>query len=163
MAANSKVNRMVGLALAATVAGSLTMAPAASAQTPTTTHAPVVDTPSSNSPASSAAETTPSTSHAPSSAPATSAVTPSTSVKAPVEGNGTGTADARYASNGWTYTALASNPKNQRVYAISEARDGHPHQAVPTAWLRRRDYVVATDATRARLKDTLRQRAGVDA
>lgn len=126
MAANSKVNRMVGLALAATVAGSLTMAPAASAQTPTTTHAPVVDTPSSNSPASSAAETTPSTSHAPSSAPATSAVTPSTSVKAPVEGNGTGTADARYASNGWTYTALASNPKNQSVYAISEARDGHP-------------------------------------
>lgn len=126
MAANSKVNRMVGLALAATVAGSLTMAPAASAQTPTTTHAPVVDTPSSNSPTSSAAETTPSTSHAPSSAPATSAVTPSTSVKAPVEGNGTGTADARYASNGWTYTALASNPKNQRVYAISEARDGYP-------------------------------------
>lgn len=126
MAANSKVNRMVGLALAATVAGSLTMALAASAQTPTTTHAPVVDTPSSNSPASSAAETTPSTSHAPSSAPATSAVTPSTSVKAPVEGNGTGTADARYASNGWTYTALASNPKNQRVYAISEARDGYP-------------------------------------
>lgn len=126
MAANSKVNRMVGLALAATVAGSLTMAPAASAQTPTTTHAPVVDTPSSNSPASSAAETTPSTSHASSSAPATSAVTPSTSVKAPVEGNGTGTADARYASNGWTYTALASNPKNQRVYAISEARDGYP-------------------------------------
>lgn len=126
MAANSKVNRMVGLALAATVAGSLTMAPAASAQTPTTTHAPVVDTPSSNSPTSSAAETTPSTSHAPSSAPATSAVTPSTSVKAPVEGNGTGTADARYASNGWTYNALASNPKNQRVYAISEARDGYP-------------------------------------
>lgn len=126
MAANSKVNRMVGLALAATVAGSLTMAPAASAQMPTTTHAPVVDTPSSNSPASSAAETTPSTSHAPSSAPATSAVTPSTSVKAPVEGNGTGTADARYASNGWTYTALASNPKNQSVYAISEARDGYP-------------------------------------
>lgn len=126
MAANSKVNRMVGLALAATVAGSLTTAPAASAQTPTTTHAPVVDTPSSNSPTSSAAETTPSTSHAPSSAPAMSAVTPSTSVKAPVEGNGTGTADARYASNGWTYTALASNPKNQRVYAISEARDGYP-------------------------------------
>lgn len=126
MAANSKVNRMVGLALAATVTGSLTTAPAASAQTPTTTHAPVVDTPSSNSPASSAAETTPTTSHAPSSAPATSAVTPSTSVKAPVEGNGTGTADARYASNGWTYTALASNPKNERVYAISEARDGYP-------------------------------------
>ena len=46
---------------------------------------------------------------------------------------------------------------------LHEARDGHPHQAVPTAWLRRRDYVVATDATRARLKDTLRQRAGGDA
>ncbi|WP_248123038.1 thioredoxin family protein [Micrococcus lacusdianchii] len=46
---------------------------------------------------------------------------------------------------------------------LHEARDGHPHQAVPTAWLRRRDYVVATDATRARLKDTLRQHAGGDA
>lgn len=46
---------------------------------------------------------------------------------------------------------------------MHESRDGHPHQAVPTAWLRRRDYVVATDATRARLKDTLRQHAGGDA
>ena len=46
---------------------------------------------------------------------------------------------------------------------LHEARDGHPHQAVPTAWLRRRDYVVATDATRTRLQDTLRQHAGGDA
>ncbi|MBE1538345.1 hypothetical protein [Micrococcus yunnanensis] len=47
--------------------------------------------------------------------------------------------------------------------ALHARRDGHAHQAVPTAWTRRRDYVVATDATRARLKDTLRQHAGGDA
>ena len=60
-------------------------------------------------------------------------------------------------------SAAPANGAMPEGMALHEARDGHPHQAVPTAWLRRRDYVVATDATRARLKDTLRQRTGGDA
>lgn len=42
--------------------------------------------------------------------------------------SGTGTADALYLSreNGWTYTALARNPKNGRLYAISTDANGKP-------------------------------------
>lgn len=46
--------------------------------------------------------------------------------------SGTGTADAVYASldkqrnADWTYTALARNPKNDRVYAISTGANGKP-------------------------------------
>lgn len=40
---------------------------------------------------------------------------------------------------------------------LHERREGKAHQAVPTAWTRRRDYVVASEQTRARLADTLAQ------
>lgn len=41
--------------------------------------------------------------------------------------------------------------------ALHARRDGHPHQAVPTAWTRRRDWVVASEADRGRLRERLRQ------
>lgn len=39
---------------------------------------------------------------------------------------GSGSAKARYASGGWTYTALAFNPINGDMYAVSLAQGGNP-------------------------------------
>lgn len=39
---------------------------------------------------------------------------------------GSGSAKARYASDGWTYTALAFNPINGDMYAVSLAQGGKP-------------------------------------
>ncbi len=39
---------------------------------------------------------------------------------------GSGSAKARYASGGWTYTALAFNPINGDIYAVSLAQGGKP-------------------------------------
>lgn len=39
---------------------------------------------------------------------------------------GSGSANARYASDGWMYTAVASNPVNGDVYAVSLAQGGKP-------------------------------------
>ncbi|CAM3717934.1 hypothetical protein E4A47_04150 [Micrococcus flavus] len=41
--------------------------------------------------------------------------------------------------------------------ALHARRDGRPHQAVPTAWTRRRDWIVASEADRDRLRERLRQ------
>lgn len=35
-------------------------------------------------------------------------------------------------------------------------REGREHEAVPTVWARKKDFIVADDASRARLKDMLR-------
>lgn len=39
---------------------------------------------------------------------------------------GSGSANARYSSGGWTYTAVAHNPAADRLYAISTGEDGKP-------------------------------------
>lgn len=150
MASNSKVNRIAGLSLAAAVAGTLTLVPVAKADTTspssesTTSKAPVVSTEDT----SSAAPATSSTA-----APATTSVksaegTPkvSTSNVAPTTkadtaqewadilkgfaslivsatAAGSGTSGVQYTSDNHTYSAVASNPANGRLYAVSD--EGH--------------------------------------
>lgn len=58
---------------------------------------------------------------APAAQPAASPALPTANSKA-----GSGSANARYASGGWTYTAVAANPVNGDVYAVSLAQDGKP-------------------------------------
>lgn len=150
MAANSKVNRIAGLSLAAAVAGTLTLVPVAKAETTspssesTTSKAPVVSTEdtSSAAPASSSAaapvttsvksvEGTPKAS--------TSNVAPTTKADKSEEwadilkgfaslivsatAAGSGTSGVQYTSDNHTYSAVASNPTNGRLYAVSD--EGH--------------------------------------
>ncbi|MGV0344814.1 hypothetical protein ACUY3P_10970 [Corynebacterium lehmanniae] len=150
MAANSKVNRIAGLSLAAAVAGTLTLVPVAKAETTspssesTTSKATVVSTEdtSSAAPASSSAaapvttsvksvEGTPKAS--------TSNVAPTTKADKSEEwadilkgfaslivsatAAGSGTSGVQYTSDNHTYSAVASNPTNGRLYAVSD--EGH--------------------------------------
>ena len=150
MAANSKVNRIAGLSLAAAVAGTLTLVPVAKAETTspssesTTSKAPVVSTEdtSSAAPASSSAaapvttsvksvEGTPKAS--------TSNVAPTTKADKSEEwadilkgfaslivsatAAGSGTSGVQFTSDNHTYSAVASNPTNGRLYAVSD--EGH--------------------------------------
>lgn len=126
MAANSKVNRIVGLSLAAAVAGTFTLMPVAKAQTDTPTTEPTTVE-------ATVTETEPTSSTAQSTVTETASTTPTTtSTKSwaelleelaglivPATATGSGSADVEYTSGGKTYTALASNPKNGRLYAIS--------------------------------------------
>ena len=144
MSANSKVNRAVGLSLAAAVAGTLTLVPVAKADTtapgtePTTSKATVVATedttsPSASAPASDNVTTTTvvaDTPKASSSVAPTTTTTPWADILAdfaalivPKEATGSGTSGAEFTSDGQTYKALASNPTNGRLYAISD--EGH--------------------------------------
>lgn len=41
------------------------------------------------------------------------------------------------------------------LHRLHATRDGHAHEAVPTVWSRRRDFVVKDEATRRRLTDML--------
>ena len=150
MAANSKVNRIAGLSLAAAVAGTLTLVPVAKAETTspssesTTSKAPVVSTEdtSSAAPASSSAaapvttsvksvEGTPkaSTSNV---APTTKADTAQewadilkgfASLIVSATAAGSGTSGVQFTSDNHTYSAVASNPTNGRLYAVSD--EGH--------------------------------------
>lgn len=150
MAANSKVNRIAGLSLAAAVAGTLTLVPVAKAETTspssesTTSKATVVSTEDTSSvaPASSSAaapvttsvksvEGTPKAS--------TSNVAPTTKADKSEEwadilkgfaslivsatAAGSGTSGVQYTSDNHTYSAVASNPTNGRLYAVSD--EGH--------------------------------------
>lgn len=138
MAANSKVNRIAGLSLAAAVAGTLTLVPVAKAQTPSSSVetpssvAPVVSTPdaatpSSSTPSSAASSTVKPDGETPK---ASSSVAPTTDWAAvfkglaalivPAEATGSGTSGVTFDSNNQKYTALASNPTNGRLYAISD-------------------------------------------
>ena len=138
MAANSKVNRIAGLSLAAAVAGTLTLVPVAKAQTPSSSVetpssvAPVVSTPdaatpSSSTPSSAASSTVKPDGETPK---ASSSVAPTTDWAAvfkglaalivPAEATGSGTSGVTFESNNQKYTALASNPTNGRLYAISD-------------------------------------------
>lgn len=153
MAANSKVNRIAGMSLAAAVAGTLTLVPVAKAQTTSpssetaTSQAPVVSTESSTSasaststaaPSSESVSTTIKLGDAIQETPkASSSVAPTTTpstdwaeilksfaaLVVPATTTGSGTNDATFTSNGHTYSALASNPTNGRLYAISN--EGH--------------------------------------
>lgn len=86
------------VALAAAVAGTVALTPVASAQDPSLA-AGLADL------ASKANEALPSAQEAPA---------------------GTGSYQAHFTSGGWAYTALALNPFNDRVYAVSKAEQGKP-------------------------------------
>lgn len=144
MSANSKVNRTVGLSLAAAVAGTLTLVPVAKADTtapatePTTSKATVVATEDTTSPSASvpASDNVTITAVVADTPKASSSVAPTTTTKpwadiladfaaliVPKEATGSGTSNAEFTSDGQTYKALASNPTNGRLYAISD--EGH--------------------------------------
>ncbi|MDL0403177.1 hypothetical protein QQO25_09420 [Corynebacterium lehmanniae] len=150
MAANSKVNRIAGLSLAAAVTGTLTLVPVAKAETTslssesTTSKAPVVSTEdtSSAAPATSftAAPVTTSVKSAEGAPKAsTSNVAPTTKADKSEEwadilkgfaslivsatAAGSGTSGVQYTSDNHTYSAVASNPTNGRLYAVSD--EGH--------------------------------------
>ena len=150
MAANSKVNRIAGLSLAAAVAGTLTLVPVAKAETTspssesTTSKATVVSTEdtSSAAPASSstAAPVTTSVKSAEGSPKASASnVAPTTKADTTQEwadilkgfaslivsatAAGSGTSGVQFTSDNHTYSAVASNPTNGRLYAVSD--EGH--------------------------------------
>ena len=150
MASNSKVNRIAGLSLAAAVAGTLTLVPVAKAETTspssesTTSKAPVVSTEDTSSAApatsSTAAPVTTSVKSAEGTTKAsTSNVAPTTKADTAQEwadilkgfaslivsatAAGSGTAGVEYTSDDHTYSAVASNPTNGRLYAVSD--EGH--------------------------------------
>lgn len=156
MVANSKVNRIAGLSLAAAVAGTLTLVPVAKADTTsqstesTTSKAPVVSTEDTSSSApvspSTSATATPSSESATavrsvqgSPKASTSKAAPTTTAD-PVQewaeilksfaslivsatAAGSGTSGVQYTSDNHTYSAVASNPANGRLYAVSN--EGH--------------------------------------
>ena len=150
MAANSKVNRIAGLSLAAAVAGTLTLVPVAKAETTspssesTTSKAPVVSTedtssaaPASSSAAAPVATSVKSVEGTPKAS--TSNVAPTTKADKSEEwadilkgfaslivsatAAGSGTSGVQYTSDNHTYSAVASNPTNGRLYAVSD--EGH--------------------------------------
>lgn len=159
MASNSKVNRIVGLSLAAAVAGTLTLVPVAKADTTspssesTTSKSPVVSTEGTSSATPVASESSSTSASAPTSSSAASAVKPvegspeaSPSKVAPTTKEdtaqewadilkgfaslivsataaGSGTSGVEYTSDDHTYSAVASNPTNGRLYAVSD--EGH--------------------------------------
>lgn len=122
MAAKKKVTRAAGLTLAIALAGATTMSPVAHAQDgePSTS-------PASTSPAASAATTTTTeTTVAP--VVSTNTTTEKTDKPAPnttaAAKLGAGTAGAKYNIGGWTFTALASNPQDDKLYALSTKDNG---------------------------------------
>lgn len=148
MAANSKVNRIAGLSLAAAVAGTLTLVPVAKADTASpssespTSKSPVVSTEDTSSvaPATTSSTSTSAVKSAEGTTKAsTSKVAPTTKADTAQEwadilkgfaslivsatAAGSGTAGVEYTSDGHTYSAVASNPTNGRLYAVSD--EGH--------------------------------------
>lgn len=138
MAATSKVKRVAGLSLAAAVAGSMTLVPAASAQesstaqesaatvteSSTTTVAPSPTEPTVSATQSATVEqsATATKDNAGEVAAALQGLAGLTKDEQPVE-DGAGTSGVEQTSNGWEYTAIARNPQNDRLYAISKKKD----------------------------------------
>lgn len=138
MAATSKVKRVAGLSLAAAVAGSMTLVPAASAQesstaqesaatvteSTTTTVTPSPTEPTVSATQSAAVTTTPASgaNNAGEVAAALQGLAGLAKDEQPVE-DGAGTSGVEQTSGGWDFTALARNPKNDRLYAISKKKD----------------------------------------
>ena len=147
MTSNSKVNRIAGLSLAAAVAGTLTLVPVAKAETSSpssessTSKAPVVSSEGTSS-ATSTTSVAPSTSTSVeksavgSPKASTSNVAPTTKTDSAQEwadilkgfaslivsatAAGSGTSGVEYTSDDHTYSAVASNPTNGRLYAVSD-------------------------------------------
>ena len=147
MTSNSKVNRIAGLSLAAAVAGTLTLVPVAKAETSSpssessTSKAPVVSSEGTSS-ATSTTSASPSTSTSVeksavgSPKASTSNVAPTTKADSAQEwadilkgfaslivsatAAGSGTSGVEYTSDDHTYSAVASNPTNGRLYAVSD-------------------------------------------
>lgn len=151
MAGKKKVTRVAGLTLAIALGSASTMSPVAHAQeggpsSPATSPSSFTGAPSGSASAiTSTATVTTTTTTAPVVATDTTA-TKTAGESAPnarqnpgavnaKNASGTGTFDATYNSAGWVYTALAFNPTNDRVYAISkEAGDkkaGHLLRIAP--------------------------------
>ena len=138
MAATSKVKRVAGLSLAAAVAGSMTLVPAASAQessaaqesaatvteNSTTTVTPSPTEPTASATQSATVTTTPASgaNNAGEVAAALQGLAGLAKDEQPVE-DGAGTSGVEQTSGGWDFTALARNPKNDRLYAISKKKD----------------------------------------
>lgn len=144
MAATSKVKRVAGLSLAAAVAGSMTLVPAASAQessaaqesaatvteSSTTTVTPSPTEPTASATQSATAEKSATVTTTPASgannagevAAALQGLAGLAKDEQPVE-DGAGTSGVEQTSGGWDFTALARNPKNDRLYAISKKKD----------------------------------------
>lgn len=149
MAGKNKVTRIAGASLAIALAGVTTLVPVAHAQsslspapasvpasgTPaapvagTSTVAPVVSTPGSASAVSSAAVATTSATVKSSDNRNALAELDYLATRRASSTQGTGTANVKYASSGWEYTALAYNPKKSRLYAVStggaKGKPGH--------------------------------------
>ena len=147
MTSNSKVNRIAGLSLAAAVAGTLTLVPVAKAETSSpssessTSKVPVVPSEGTSS-ATSTTSVSPSTSTSVdksavgSPKASTSNVAPTTKADSAQEwadilkgfaslivsatAAGSGTSGVEYTSDDHTYSAVASNPTNGRLYAVSD-------------------------------------------
>ena len=132
MAATSKVKRVAGLSLAAAVAGSMTLVPMAGAQESSTAQESAVTvtesstttvTPTSTEPTVSKTQSaTATTDNAGEVAAALQGLAGLAKAEQPVE-DGAGTSGVEQASNGWEYTAIARNPQNDRLYAISKKKD----------------------------------------
>lgn len=138
MAATSKVKRVAGLSLAAAVAGSMTLVPAASAQESSTAQEPaatVTESATTTITPSSTEPTVPETQSATAEQSATATKDSAGEVAAALQGltslamdeqpveDGAGTSGVEQTSGGWDFTALARNPKNDRLYAISKKKD----------------------------------------
>ena len=138
MAATSKVKRVAGLSLAAAVAGSMTLVPAASAQesstaqesaatvteSSTTTVAPSPTEPTVSATQSATVTTTPASgaNNAGEVAAALRNLSDLAKEEEPAR-HGAGTSGVERTSGGWDFTALARNPQNDRLYAISKKKD----------------------------------------
>lgn len=138
MAATSKVKRVAGLSLAAAVAGSMTLVPAASAQESSTAQEPAATVTESSTTTVAPSPTEPTVSATQSATVEQSATVTKDNAgevaaalqglaglakdEQPVE-DGAGTSGVEQTSNGWEYTAIARNPQNDRLYAISKKKD----------------------------------------
>lgn len=138
MAATSKVKRVAGLSLAAAVAGSMTLVPAASAQESSTPQESAVTVTESATTTVTPSPTEPTVSATQSATVEQSATVTKDSAgevaaalqglaglakdEQPVE-DGAGTSGVEQTSGGWDFTALARNPQNDRLYAISKKKD----------------------------------------
>lgn len=138
MAATSKVKRVAGLSLAAAVAGSMTLVPAASAQessTPQESAVTVTESATTTVTPSPTEPTVSETQFATAEQSATATKDSAGEVAAALQGlaglakdeqpveDGAGTSGVEQTSGGWDFTALARNPKNDRLYAISKKKD----------------------------------------
>lgn len=138
MAATSKVKRVAGLSLVAAVAGSMTLVPVANAQESSTAQEPAATVTESSTTTVTPSPTEPTvsaTQSATAEQSATATKDKAGEVAAALQGlaglakdeqpveDGAGTSGVEQTSGGWDFTAIARNPQNDRLYAISKKKD----------------------------------------